>query len=42
MNKPPPHITIGTTGLLINDTLVEIDDRCFAGFSTGLPRAMEI
>ena len=36
---PPPRITIGTTGLLINDTLVEIDDRCVAGFPTGLPRA---
>jgi hypothetical protein len=43
VNKtPPPRITIGTTGLLINDTLVEIDDRCVAGFPTGLPRAMEI
>jgi hypothetical protein len=40
VNKtPPPRIT---TGLLINDTLVEIDDRCVAGFPTGLPWAMEI
>jgi hypothetical protein len=38
---PPPRITIGTAGLLINDTLVEIDDRCVAEFPTGLPRAME-